>query len=264
LELLNIITDYGFLTLASLIVLAFCAGFVDAVIGGGGLIQLPALLINFPKTALPVLFGTNKIASLAGTSMAAVQYSRKIKFDYTLLFIIALSAGLASYCGARVVSYINVNALKPVILVILVCIAFYTFFKKDLGAVKGSIISRKQQMVRGIIMGMVVGFYDGFFGPGTGSFFVLGFVTSLGFEFVEASAYSKFINCITNLGALFVFVSHGKYLPFIALLLSVFNITGNIIGSRLALKKGNGFVRVFFLVIVMLLILKYAMDIYAG
>lgn len=262
--LLNVITDYGLLTLASLIVLSFCAGFIDAVIGGGGLIQLPALLINFPKTALPVLFGTNKIASLAGTSMAAIQYSRKIKFNYTLLFIIALSAGLASYAGARVVSYINVHALKPVILIILVCIAVYTFIKKDLGATKANAISFQQQMMRGIVMGIAVGFYDGFFGPGTGSFFVLGFVTLLGFEFVEASAYSKFVNCFTNLGALFVFISHGKYLPFIALLLSVFNITGNIIGSRLALKKGNGFVRIFFLVVVMLLILKYAMDICAG
>ena len=263
-DTINIFTEYTFLTIASIIILAFAAGFVDAVIGGGGLIQLPALLINFPSTPLPVLFGTNKIASLAGTSIAAYQYSKKIKFNYKLLLLIAACAGIAAFAGAKLVNYINANALKPVLLIILIVIAVYTFFKKDLGSVKAQHISLKQQFIRGALMGLLVGFYDGFFGPGTGSFFVLGFVMLLGFEFVEASAYSKLVNCITNLAALVVFISHGKYMLQLAIVMAVCNITGNLIGSRLALRKGNGFVRIFFLFVVVLMIARYGYDIYKG
>lgn len=262
--ILSIFSDYSILTIFSLIILSFTAGFVDAVIGGGGLIQLPAMLINFPKTPLPVIFGTNKIASLAGTSMAAFQYSRRIQFNYPILFTIAAFAGTASFAGAQVVSHINVNALKPVILAILIVIAVYTFIKKDLGKIKAKHITLRQQLIRGSLMGLVVGFYDGFFGPGTGSFFVLGFVMLLGFEFVEASAYSKLINCMTNIGALLVFISKGKYLLDIAILMALCNIAGNLIGARLALRKGNDFVRIFFLIIVMLMIVRYGYDIYAS
>lgn len=261
---IDVLTDYGFLTIISLVVLSFIAGFVDSVIGGGGLIQLPALLINFPKTALPVLFGTTKIASLAGTSMAAFQYSRKIRFNFKLLLLVSLFAGIASFAGARVVSHINVNALRPAILVVLIVIAVYTFFKKDLGKVKRHPISWRKQVVRGAAMGMVIGFYDGFFGPGTGSFFVLGFVMLLGFEFVEASAYSKVINCMTNIAALVVFIGQGTFMLELAILMGVCNIAGNFIGSRMALKKGNEFIRIFFLIIVMLMIVRYAHDIYKG
>lgn len=263
-SIITILSDYGFVTIFSLIVLCFAAGFVDAVIGGGGLIQLPAMLINFPATPLPVILGTNKIASLAGTSTAAFQYSRHIQFDYKILFSIAACAGAASFAGARVVSLINVNALKPAILIILILIAIYTFLKKDLGKVKAKHISQRQQIIRGCLMGLAVGFYDGFFGPGTGSFLVLGFVMLLGFEFVEASAYSKLINCFTNLGALVVFISQGKYLLELAILMALCNVAGNLAGSRLALKKGNGFVRIFFLIIVMGMIARYGYDIYSG
>ncbi len=263
-SILTIFSDYSIATIVSLIILCFTAGFIDAVIGGGGLIQLPAMLINFPSTPLPIIFGTNKIASFAGTSTAAFQFSRKIKFDYQILFPIALCAAAASFAGARVVSLVNVNALKPAILVILIVIAVYTFFKKDLGKVKVHHIALRQQVIRGCVMGIVVGFYDGFFGPGTGSFLVLGFVMLLGFEFVEASAYSKLVNCMTNLGALFVFISQGKYILEIAVLMAICNVAGNLAGSRIALKKGNGFVRIFFLVIVMLMIARYGYDIYWG
>jgi uncharacterized protein len=262
--LLSIFSDYSWLTILSLIVLCFAAGFVDSVIGGGGLIQLPAMLINFPTTPLPVIFGTNKIASLAGTSMAAVQYAKRIQFNYKILILVAAFAGAASFAGARVVNHINVNALKPVLLVILIVIAIYTFIKKDLGKVKAKHISASQQLIRGAAMGMIVGFYDGFFGPGTGSFFVLGFVMLLGFEFVEASAYAKLVNCMTNITALIVFISQGKFILEIAILMAVCNIAGNIIGAGIALRKGNGFVRIFFLIIVLLMIVRYGYDIYKG
>jgi uncharacterized protein len=261
-DFLNIFTDYGTITIISLIILSFVAGFIDAVVGGGGLIQIPALLISLPKTPLPTIFGTNKIAALAGTSISAVQYSKRIKFNYKLLLAISICAGLASFLGAKVVSYINVNTLKPVILVVLISIAIYTFLKKDLGSVQTKNLSFDKQMIYGSIIGLIVGFYDGFFGPGTGSFFVLGFVVILGFEFVQASAYSKVINCMTNISALIVFIRQGNYLLELAIIMSVCNITGNLVGTRLALKKGNTFVRTIFLVIVTLMIFRYGYDIF--
>ena len=108
----------------------------------------------------------------------------------------------------------------------------------------------------------MVGFYDGFFGPGTGSFFVLGFVVILGFEFIEASAYSKVVNCMTNITALIVFIRQGNYILEIALLMAFFNIAGSITGTRIALKKGNGFVRILFLVIVSIMIIRYGYDVF--
>jgi uncharacterized membrane protein YfcA len=261
-DFLNIFTDYGTVVIISLIMLSFVAGFIDAVVGGGGLIQIPALLISLPKTPLPTIFGTNKIAALAGTSISAIQYSKRIKFNYKLLITISICAGLASFLGAKVVSFINVNTLKPIILVVLILIAIYTFLKKDLGAVQTKNLSFDKQLIYGSLIGIMVGFYDGFFGPGTGSFFVLGFVVILGFEFVQASAYSKVINCMTNISALLVFIKQGNYILELAIIMSVCNITGNVIGTRLALKKGNTFVRTIFLLIVTLMIFRYGYDLF--
>jgi len=257
----NLFTDYSFITIVSLAILSFTAGFIDAVIGGGGLIQIPALLINFPNSPIPTLFGTNKIAALSGTSVAAYQYSKKTKYNFKLLIIISLFSFLASYLGAKSLHYINANTLKPVILLILILIAFYTFFKKDLGAIQTKTLHSNKQIFYGSILGIVVGYYDGFFGPGTGSFFVLGFVMLLGFEFVTASAYSKIINCVTNISALIVFIRNGNYLIEIAILMAICNSTGSIIGSKLALRKGNGFIRIIFLLVVGLMIIKYGYDI---
>jgi uncharacterized protein len=261
-NLLNIISEYGYLTITAIIVFSFIAGFIDAVVGGGGLIQLPVLLISFPKIALPTLFGTNKIAALSGTSIAAFAYAKRIKFNYILLGVISLSAGLASFLGARVVSFINVNTLKPFILFILILIAIYTFLKKDLGSVQTKNFSFPKQLLYGSLIGIVVGFYDGFFGPGTGSFFVLGFVIVLGFEFIQASAYAKIINCVTNLSALIVFIRQGNYMLDLALIMAISNISGNLVGTKLAFKKGNGFVRIVFLIIVSIMIIRYGYDVF--
>jgi uncharacterized membrane protein YfcA len=208
--------------------------------------------------------GSNKIGSLAGTSVAAVSYSRKVKFDFRLLFTLAFFAGLSSFLGAKVVEFIPVTALKPLILVILIAIAVFTFLKKDLGSVHTKDLSFARQMIYGSILAIVIGFYDGFFGPGTGSFFVLGFVVVLGFPFLHASAYTKIVNCFTNIAALVVFIRDGNYLLEIAILLAVFNMTGNFVGSMLALKKGNGFIRIVFLVIVVLMIVRYGWDVFVS
>ena len=254
--------EYSLLSLLLLALLAFIAGFIDAVVGGGGLIQLPALLIQFPQTNLPTLFGTNKIAALSGTIIAAVQYAKKVKFNLVLLLIISLFAYLASGAGAKIVSLLDVKMLKPIILVILIVIAIYTIFKKDLGAIQLKQISLKKQMIYGSFIGIIVGFYDGFFGPGTGSFLVLGFVLFLGMDFMHASAYAKIVNCITNLSALVVFINQGNYLLNIAVLMGVSNILGSYLGSHMAIKKGNAFIRNIFIFIVMLMIIRYGYDVF--
>ena len=255
-------SEYTFISLIILAVLAFVAGFIDAVVGGGGLIQLPALLIQFPQTNLPTLFGTNKIAALSGTIIAAIQYAKKVKFNFLLLLTISLFAYLASGAGAKIVSLLDVKMLKPIILVILIVIAFYTIFKKDLGSIQLKQISLKKQMIYGSLIGIVVGFYDGFFGPGTGSFLVLGFVLFLGMDFMHASAYAKIVNCITNLSALVVFINQGNYLLNIAVLMGVSNILGSYLGSHMAIKKGNAFIRNIFIFIVMLMIIRYGYDVF--
>ena len=259
---MDFFSDYSFYTLFFLAAFAFIAGFLDAIVGGGGLIQLPALLIQFPQLALPTLFGTNKIAALSGTSIAAVQYAKRIRFNWKVLLSISLFSFLFSFLGARTVSYLDSEALKPLILIILIAIAIYTFIKKDLGNVATKDLSTTKKMIFGALIGAVIGFYDGFFGPGTGSFFVLAFVVILGFDFLSASAYAKVVNCITNISALLVFVSHGNYLLELAILMAVFNIAGNFLVTKIAFKKGNGFIRIVFLIIVMLMILRYSKEVF--
>lgn len=261
-QLLALFSEFQSLTIIYLIIFSFIAGFIDSVVGGGGLIQLPALLINLPQTPVATLFGTNKIAALSGTSVAAYQYSKKIKFNFLLLFTVAVFAFATSFLGAKAVTTIDVNKLRPIILGILIIIAIYTFIKKDLGGSPTKNLSSKKQLIFGSLIGAIVGFYDGFFGPGTGSFLVLGFVVVLGFEFITASAYSKIINCITNISALTVFISKGNFILGIGLVMAISNISGSIIGSKLAIKRGNGFIRIIFLVIVALMILRYAYDIF--
>lgn len=259
---MDFFSDYSFYTLFFLAAFAFIAGFLDAIVGGGGLIQLPALLIQFPQLALPTLFGTNKIAALSGTSIAAVQYAKRIHFNWKVLLSISLFSFIFSFLGARTVSYLDSEALKPLILIILIAIAIYTFIKKDLGNVATKDLSTTKKMIFGALIGAVIGFYDGFFGPGTGSFFVLAFVVILGFDFLSASAYAKVVNCITNISALLVFVNHGNYLLEIAILMAAFNIAGNFLGTKIAFKKGNGFIRILFLIIVMLMILRYSKEVF--
>ncbi len=261
-DISGIFSDYSLFTLLILAVLAFMAGFIDAVIGGGGLIQLPALLVTLPNASLPTIFGTNKIAALSGTTIAAFQYAKHIKFNVKLLITISIASFIASYFGAKIVSIINPATLKPIILIILIAIAIYTFIKKDLGKVPTKQLTVSRQIIFGAAIGLVIGFYDGFFGPGTGSFFVLAFVVILGFEFVQASAYAKIVNCMTNISALIVFIRQGNYIIGIAILMAVFNISGSIVGSKMALKRGNGFIRIFFLIIVTIMILRYGYDVF--
>jgi uncharacterized protein len=243
---------------------AFIAGFVDAVVGGGGLIQLPAMLILFPHVGIATLFGTNKMASIAGTSVAGIQYARLIAIPWASVLPGAIAAGIFAFLGARAVQLLQPSLLRPLILVLLIGVGIYTYCKKDFGTAQQSKIAVKYHIVATVLAGGAIGFYDGFFGPGTGSFLIFIFIGVLGFDFLKASASAKILNWATNFTALLAFASAHQILYSLALPMAICNIAGSLLGARLAILKGNGFIRVLFLSIVGILIAKLVYDTLVG
>lgn len=239
---------------------AFLTGFVDSIAGGGGLIQLPAMLLFLGHLPLPTVLGTNKLAAIVGTGTAAVQYSRRVQINWKLIVPMALAAFSFSMIGARVVSGMRPETMRPLIILLLLGIATYIFFKKDFGEHEQPSLSTRRQIVYGLAAGMAIGFYDGFFGPGTGTFLIFAFISVFGLSFLLASASAKLINVATNLAAIIYFVATGHILLYLAIPMGVFNILGAIAGSRMAILKGNRFVRVLFLVVVSLMIAKLSYD----
>lgn len=246
--------------LALLCLAAFAAGFIDAIVGGGGLLQTPAILLVLPHYPVATLLGTTKIPSLAGTSIAAYKYSKQVKFNLKILVACASMAFLAALLGAYSVSMINNQVIKPVILVVLIGVAVYTYFNKQFGIQQHKSHSTAKQVALAAGFGLIIGFYDGLIGPGTGSFLILVFIAVLGFDFVGASAHAKMVNLATNMAAILYFSSTGHILFQYALPMAAFNIAGAFFGARLALLKGNKFVRVFFLIVVFGTILKFAFE----
>jgi uncharacterized protein len=253
--------DYLFtLNIAFLCFFAFLAGFIDSIVGGGGLIQTPAMLIFLPQVPIPTLLGTGKVSGIAGTAAALWRYARNIRINWSSILPAAIAAFIFSFLGARAVSHIPADALRPVVLVLLVSVAVYTFFKKDLGSLHAPKLSPARETLLAVVIGVVIGFYDGFFGPGTGSFLIFAFIGLFGFSFLAASAAAKLVNVATNLSALLYFAYTGQILYHIGIPMAICNVLGSQLGSRLALSKGSGFVRGFFLVIVSAIILKFAYD----
>ncbi len=241
---------------------AFLAGLLDAVVGGGGLILVPALLILLPDTPIATLFGTNKCVSVFGTSAAVWQYSRHVRLPWQSILPTALTALLFGYAGAATVSHLDPRALRPLILFVLVLVLAYTLWRKDFGVLHAPRLGRVAQVLAGLATGAAIGFYDGFFGPGTGSFLVLAFVGAFGFSFLHASASAKIVNVVTNVAAIAYFVPRGHVIPWLALPMAACNLTGGLVGSRLAIRRGSGFVRLLFLFVVGLLILRFALDVF--
>lgn len=242
---------------------AFLAGFVDSIVGGGGLIQIPVLFAGYPDAPPAVLFGTNKLASVAGTSTAAIQYARRIPIDWRLILPSAAAAFVASWFGAQTVSHFPPTYLRPLVILLLTGVAAYTYAHKDFGRIaRPTHRDRSQRLGLALILATVIGFYDGFFGPGAGSFLIFGFIRFLGMDFLRAAASAKLLNSATNLGAILYFGMHGSFLFLSAALMAAFNFFGALLGSRLALRKGVGFVRVIFLLIVSALITKLTVDFY--
>ena len=236
------------------------AGFVDSIAGGGGLIQLPSLLISMPNTAPSLLLGTNKLPSFLGTLGATASYLRKVKPDFKLAFVMAVPAFIGSGLGASVATKIPKEAFKPIILFMLIVVALYTWRKKELGLVENFRFARRHQVGMGALAGLVIGFYDGIFGPGTGSFLMLILVALLGFAFLQASVTAKIVNLATNLGAILVFGLNGKILWVLGLTMAIGNVMGGFLGARWAIKGGSALIRKVFLVVTTLLILRLAYD----
>ena len=236
------------------------AGFVDSIAGGGGLIQLPSLLISMPNTAPSLLLGTNKLPSFLGTLGATASYLRKVKPDFKLAFVMAVPAFIGSGLGASVATKIPKEAFKLIILFMLIVVALYTWRKKELGLVENFRFARRHQVGMGALAGLLIGFYDGIFGPGTGSFLMLILVALLGFAFLQASVTAKIVNLATNLGAILVFGLNGKILWVLGLTMAIGNVMGGFLGARWALKGGSALIRKVFLVVTTLLILRLAYD----
>lgn len=246
-----------------LIVAAAFAGFVDAVAGGGGLIQVPALLAALPQESPATLFGTNKVASIFGTVHALRRYLRAVPIDWKVAAPMALAAFAASFGGAAAVAWLPKDLVRPLVIVLLMAVAAYTLFRPDFGKAlsKPHVPERHARLIAGLA-GAMLGFYDGFFGPGAGSFMIFAGVRLFGFDFLRASVTAKLVNASTNAGALLLFAPTGHVLWGLGLAMAVANIAGAQLGSRLALRHGSAFVRVVFLFMTFALILKLIADLF--
>lgn len=229
---------------------ALAAGFVDAVVGGGGLIQLPALLIGLPNAAPVQLLATNKLASICGTSVSSATYYRRVQPDPKTFLPLMLFAFIGSAAGAVVASQIPRSAFDPIVLCALIVVGAYVLLQPSLGDETRLRFAGHHHTLGAVGTGLVVGFYDGALGPGTGSFFVFILVGALGYSFLEASAKARLANWATNLAALCVFVPQGAVLWKIGLLLGACNLVGGYIGARAAIAQGATFVRLFFLLVI--------------
>ena len=245
-----------------LCIASFFAGFVDAIVGGGGLIQTPVALILLPNLAVSSIIGSLKIPAFSGTSFAAKQYLEKVDMNWKLLFIMAIVAFASAFLGSNLLTIVHNDFMKPFLLVVLTLIAIYSFTKKDFGIHQAKEHTVKRQILLAVSMSILLGFYDGFIGPGTGSFLVLGFVTVLGFDFLHASANAKMVNLATNFGSICLFILKGKIIWAIAIPMAVCNAIGGWTGAKLAIKKGNGFIRIFFLIVVVGTLIRFGYDVF--
>jgi len=236
------------------------AGFVDAVVGGGGLVLIPALFATYVNAVPATLFGTNKAGAIWGTAWAAVQFARRVTLARATMAWGMAGALAGSFCGAWVVTLVSAKPLKQALPFVLLAILAYTVAKKQLGRDHAPRLAGRAEAIAAGVIGLGIGFYDGFFGPGTGSFFVFLFVRVLGYDFLHASAAAKRLNTATNFAALVLFAWTGHIWWHVAAVLAVANVAGSLLGTRLALARGAGFVRVVFIGVVSALILKTAWD----
>lgn len=239
---------------------AFGAGFIDSIVGGGGLIQLPALLLAFPATSVVTLLGTNKLVSITGTAFATYRYSRHVPYKANLIFPAIFTSFLSSFLGAYAVSVISSEFLRPLFLLMMFAVFLLTIRNKHFG-MKGHDPEVVIPLWKPMLIGTVLGFYDGFFGPGMGTLLIIAFVGVMGMTFVQGSAYAKMINLTTNLAAIGLFSMKGTILWNTALLMMVFNVAGSVLGVRLALLKGNEFVRGLLRLIIFSMILKVGYEV---
>ncbi|MFK4759985.1 sulfite exporter TauE/SafE family protein [Microbacterium sp. ZW T5_45] len=248
-------------TLILVVIAAFAAGWIDAVVGGGGLLQLPALLL-IPGIAPVQALATNKLASVFGTATSSVTYYRRAKPDIRTALPMAGIALAGSFGGAAVATILPSAAFKPIIVVALLAVALFTAFRPQMGAATKLRFSGHRHHVMAGAAGLGIGFYDGMIGPGTGTFLVIALVALLGYDFLQASAKAKIVNLATNAGALLLFIPHGSVLWLLGGILAVANVAGSYLGSRMAISRGARFIRVVFLIVVVALIAKLGVDVW--
>lgn len=242
-------------------VAALLAGWVDAVVGGGGLIQLPALLLGFPGAAPAQILATNKIASVWGTLTSAITYARRVHPDLRTALPMAGVAFVGAVGGALIGVHIPRGVFEPVILVLLVAVGAYTLLTPTLGTVTALRWDGRRHIATAMALGFGIGVYDGALGPGTGSFLVFALVGLLGYAFLEASAQAKIANVATNVGAIAVFAPGGHVMWRVGAVMAVCNMAGAYLGARTAVARGSGFVRVIFVVVVGAFILRIGGDV---
>jgi uncharacterized membrane protein YfcA len=239
---------------------ALLGGLMDAIAGGGGLILVPALFAVFPGLPPALLLGTNKASSIAGTLMATLRYSWSVPIRWKTILPAAGVAAVGALAGARAVSLLDPEVLRPVIVVLLVAVAAYTVLKRDFGGHPGRGALMTHERFALPALAALAGFYDGFFGPGAGSFILFGLVRWFGYDFLGAAAAAKVLNLATNFGALVLFALTDNVMYVYALPMAACSILGAMIGAHLAIKRGAAFIRAAFLLVVMALIAKLAWD----
>jgi len=244
------VTDPSTTTLVLLALAGLAAGFVDAVVGGSGLIQLPALLIGLPHASPVQVLATNKLSSIAGTTVSSATYYRRIKPDPRVFGPMMACAFVGSVGGAFIGSHISDAAFDPIVLVVLIVVGAYVLLKRDLGETTLLRHGGRRHVGIAMVAGLLIGCYDGALGPGTGSFFVITLVGMLGYSFLEGTAKARLANWATNLAALCVFVPQGAVLWKVGLVMGVCNLVGGYLGARTAVARGTRFVRIFFLLVV--------------
>ena len=253
--------DPSLWTLVLLALAGLLAGWVDAVVGGGGLVQLPALLVGLPGAAPVQVLATNKLASVCGTTVSSLTYYRRVGPDPRTFVPLMLLAFAGSLGGAVVASLIPKEAFDPIVLVVLVLVGGYVLLRPKIGEVTALRFAGHRHTLAAMAAGAVIGFYDGALGPGTGSFLVFTLVGLLGYNFLEASAKARMANWATNLAALCVFVPQGAVLWKVGLVMGACNLLGGYLGARTAVAKGAGFVRVVFVVVVGAFVVKIGSDV---
>jgi len=236
------------------------AGFVDSIVGGGGLILLPTLFALYPNAAPATLFGSNKSASIWGTAFATWQYSQRVQLNWAVMLPAAGMTMISAFLGAWLVTLISADFLRRLLPVVLLLVLLYTLARKDMGRHHQPRYQGRAELLAACTVGTTIGFYDGFFGPGTGSFFVFLLVRWLGYDFLNASVGAKLLNLASNIAALLLFTLKGHVWWHLALPLAMANVAGSLLGTRMALQHGAGFVRGMFIVVVSALICKTSYD----
>ncbi|MFL5774026.1 MAG: sulfite exporter TauE/SafE family protein [Flavisolibacter sp.] len=240
---------------------AFAAGFVDAIVGGGGLIQTPATLVLLGNFPVVNAISTTKIPSFSGTLLAAIQYMKKVQVNWRITVVMCVLAFFASFAGSELLTIVSNGFMKPVLFIVLLAVAVYTLMKKDFGQQEATEIPEEKEMIYAVMISTIIGFYDGFIGPGTGSFLILAMIYFLGFDFLRASTHAKLVNLATNIGSIMLFSFKGKIIWMAAIPMAACNAAGGLLGARLAISKGNRLIRVFFMLIVWATLLRLGWDI---